>query len=253
VAFNKGKTMASSVVKIGAIFVGICALLGVVGAFRSNPNSLETQSGTPIVSAKPKVSAMRFGIETVMLSDLFQNNLKVAKVNASVEGGSENEWIATAILIAKRVAGYGADSVEVVIDRTDLDSANPVPAFRHIAQVYYSPDQKHSVWDKGNLIMASEQLATIKDVQVNNEYWRLEKKFTDAGMGPDMADKKAGAMVARKFKLSQDWQLFEGGPSEKKMGFDDFDIDSTLANDTAYKLDLCMRGKIIRMLKTCDE
>ncbi|HGL5386785.1 TPA: hypothetical protein ACKFJT_007216, partial [Burkholderia cenocepacia] len=60
----------------------------------------------------PTVAALPFTIEGASLSDMFQNNLKFAKVQVGVNGGSAAQWSATSIAIAEKVATFGADSVE---------------------------------------------------------------------------------------------------------------------------------------------
>jgi len=57
-----------------------------------------------------------------MLSDKFQNNLKVAKVNVGVDGGSKLQWGATSVAIDEKFSRFGADSIEVSIGRNEIPS-----------------------------------------------------------------------------------------------------------------------------------
>lgn len=98
-------------------------IIFVLSGCDDSSSSISTKP-TPQTTAEnitvSKARALPFQIETVMSSDLFKNNLKVARINVSVEGGTKEEWAATSIAIAERVAGYGIDSVEVSVNRNDI-------------------------------------------------------------------------------------------------------------------------------------
>jgi len=71
----------------------------------------------------PTVAALPFTIEGTMLSDLFQNHVKVARIGVGVDGCSAAQWAATSIAIAERVATFGVDSIEVSVRRSDKATA----------------------------------------------------------------------------------------------------------------------------------
>jgi hypothetical protein len=212
--------------------------------------SMVTASAPSAVN-KTSVNALPFDIETVMLSDQFQNDLKLARVNVRVSGGSKNEWIATAIAISREVGGFGADSVEVIVRRSDLDGLEAPDLYRRLAQVMYSPNPKHSIWDGSDLISVADRVASVQQIHADNEYNALNTEFIDKGMDIDAADKKAAAMVVKKFHLPKDWVLFDGGVGDTKLSFDDFNVNTSLAEGSMNRLDSCMRGKIIRILRPC--
>lgn len=184
---------------------------------------------------------------------MFQNNLKVAKVEVGITGGSPSQWTATSIAIAERVATFGADSVEVSVRRSDVTQSRG-DRFREVAHAYYSPDPSHSVWDdkdKWKLLQAdATHLSTQRDVSIYEEFSDLNQKLVDKGMDENVADQKAGAVIAKKYHLAKDWRLPIGNvlndASRGKMN-----VDFAPANDGLAALDRCLNGKIVRMMTTC--
>ena len=155
-----------------------------------------------------------------MLSDLFINNLKVARINVHVDGGTQQEWVATALAIAHEVGNLGANSIEATVDRSDLGGIEPAPPpmFFHLARVSFSPDPKHTVWDNmpQTSISVTETPATREEVQRDDEFEALVEKNNDKGMKSDVAETKAAATIAKKYHLPKDWQLYSGGLDETK-------------------------------------
>jgi hypothetical protein len=200
--------------------------------------------------------ALPFLIETVSLSDLFKNNLKVATVNVGVTGGVPSEWAATSIAIAEKVATFGADSIEVSIRRNEITQPQGV-TFREVVHTYYNPNPNRSVWDDNKqwTIYVADQnhLATQKDVAISDEFQELNQKLIDKGLDVDMADKKAGAAIAKKFNLPKDWRLPIGNMSFNGDGMDRKSLSVSLesASESLDALGRCLDGKIIRMLVTC--
>jgi len=204
--------------------------------------------------AAPTAKALPFSIEGVMLSDMFQNNLKVAKVNVGVNGGSAAEWVATSIAIAEKVATFGADSIEVSVRRNEVTESQGT-RFREVTHAYYSPDPSHSVWDgdkKWEVLRADPaHLATQQDVRISDDFANLNQKLIDKGMNVDAADQKAGAAIAKKYHLSKNWRLPVGN-SLNPVPRDSINVDATSATDALAALANCMDGKIIRTMTTCD-
>lgn len=208
-------------------------------------------------SSAPAVRALPFSIEEVMLSDLFQNGLKVAKVEVGVNGGTSLEWAATSVAIAEKVASFGADSIEVSVRRNEITQPHGV-MFREVAHAWYSPNPKHTVWeeDKRWLIFTADpaHLATQKDVSVYFDFQEVNEKLIDKGMDTDAADKKAGAVIAKRYHLPKDWRLSLGNMFMNGDGIprDSFSLDVKGEAESLAALNNCMNGKIIRMFKTCD-
>ncbi|MQA40612.1 hypothetical protein [Rugamonas aquatica] len=184
---------------------------GLLSACSGDERSTASPSAATIANANATAAkALPFNIENAMLSDAFQHNLKLAKVEVGVSGGSTLEWAATSIAIAEALVRLGADSVEVSVRRNEITQTQGV-RFREVTHTYYSPNPSRSVWGRGKswqLLQAdATHLATQQDVAINDEFDALNQKFIDKGMDLDAAEKKAGSFVAKKFHLAPDWRL----------------------------------------------
>src|SRR6202022_2369471 len=150
-----------------AILTATIAILSACGS--------TDRAGAPAATrgSAEAVRALPFRIETVMLSDMFQNNLKVAKVNVGVDGGSKLEWGATAVAIAEKGSKFGADSIEVSVRRNEIHQRQGV-MFREVAHTYYSPNPQHSVWEGDKMwaiyLADPAHLATQTDVDIDEEF-----------------------------------------------------------------------------------
>jgi hypothetical protein len=226
--------------------LALCTLLILASCDSSAPPPAPAASGS-------RIKALPFMIETVMLSDLFKDELKVGKVNVQVQGGNQEEWVATALAVAYEVSKLGANSVEVTVDRSDLEGIEAAPLYLHLAKVFYSPDPKRTVWtDQAQIMIAvTEHPATREEVERDTEFWALSEKLNDKGMDSESAENKAGATIAKKFHLPKDWQLYSGGLADNKYPGTNFNVDSGAATSSLATLDTCMRGKIIRLLEPC--
>ena len=195
------------VMRIYALLTG--ALLTLSACDRAEHGSAPASMNV----STPRIRALPFRIESVMLSDLFQNNLKLAKVNVGVDGGAKFEWAATAVAIAEKVSKFGADSIEVSINRNEIHQKQGI-RFREVAHAYYSPHPQHSVWD-GDKVWAiyladPAHLATQTDVDIDEEFTDLNQRLIDRGTEINAADRKASVAVAKKYHLPKDWQLPAG-------------------------------------------
>ncbi|UEP40315.1 hypothetical protein [Burkholderia sp. B21-005] len=213
-----------------------------------------TEANAPVPNSNvPTVAALPFTIEGASLSDMFQNNLKFAKVQVGVNGGSAAQWSATSIAIAEKVATFGADSIEVSVRRNEVTQSHG-DRFREVAHAYYSPNPSHSVWDdkeKWKVLQAdAAHLSTQQDVNIYDEFSDLNQKLIDKGMDDNAADQKAGAVIAKKYHLPKDWRLPIGNVL-KDASRDAMNVDVEPANDGLAALDRCLNGKIVRMMTTC--
>jgi hypothetical protein len=226
--------------------LALCTLAVLTSCDSSAPPSAPAASG-------PRIKALPFTIETVMLSDLFKDELKVGKVNVQVQGGNQEEWVATALAVAYEVGKLGANSVEATVDRSDLEGIEAAPLYLHLAKVYYSPDKKRTVWANQAQIMiaVTERPATREEVERDTEFWAIVEKLNDKGMDSESVENKAGAIIAKKFHLQKDWQLYSGGLADNKYPGTNFNVDSSAATNSLATLDSCMRGKTIRLLEPC--
>src|SRR5690349_2868480 len=229
-----------------------CLTFGLLSAC-GKPNETAAVASVSNPNA-PTVSALPFHVEAAMLSDMFQNNIKVAKVLVGVSGGSAAQWSATSIAIAEKVATFGADSIEVSVRRNEVTQSRG-DRFREVAHAYYSPNPDHSVWDgkeKWKVLQAdAAHLSTQRDVSISEDFDDLNQKLIDKGMDTDAADQKAGAVIAKKYHLPKDWRLPVGN-SLNDVARDSLNVDAAPASDGLTTLDKCLNGKIVRMLNTCD-
>lgn len=225
------------------------ALLGACG--QSDDQAAAPQAMNPKATT---VKALSFNVEGAMFSDLFQDHLKVAKIEVGVSGGSAPEWSATAIAIAEKVATYGADSVEVSVRRNEISVPTGV-RFREVAHAYFSPNPSHSVWDDGQkwkVLQADPvHLSNQQDVEISEDFNSLNDKLIEQGMDLDKADQKAGALIAKKYNLPKDWRLPVGNYLDD-VSRDSMNVDTSGAAGGLQVLDKCLNGKIVRTMTTCD-
>ncbi|WP_174967582.1 hypothetical protein [Burkholderia lata] len=229
----------------------MCVAIGLLSACGKSD---QPTTGTPVSNTNaPTVAALPFTIEGASLSDMFQNNLKFAKVQVGVNGGSAAQWSATSIAIAEKVATFGANSVEVSVRRNEVRQSRG-DRFREVAHAYYSPDPSHSVWDdkdKWKLLQAdASHLSSQQDVNIYDDFSDLNEKLIDKGMDDNAADQKAGAVIAKKYHLPKDWRLPIGNVL-KDVSRDAMNVDAAPAGDSLAALDRCLNGKIVRMMSTC--
>lgn len=238
--------------------IQLAVCLTVVAAIGACGKTTETeQASTKLADNSPKTRALPYSIESVMLSDLFKDNLKVAKVNVGVTGGTPPEWAATSVAIAEKVAKFGVNSIEVSVRRNEITQKQGV-MFRELAHTYYSPDPRRTVWDGDKpwaiYVANSDRLATQRDVEIFESFHDLNEKYIQKGMDPDAADKKAGAVIAKKFGLPKDWRLPIGNVAAVGAGINrlSLSVDAEDASSSMAALATCMDGKIIRMLSSCN-
>lgn len=204
------------------------------------------------------VKALPFLIEEVMLSDAFKDNLKVAKVHVGVTGGDAEGWAATSIAIAEKVATFGATSIEVSIRRNEIVEARGV-SLREVAHAYFSPNPNHTVWsgEKQWQIFVADpgHLASQRDVAIYEEFLTLNEMLLDKGVDGEVADRKAGATIAKKYGLPKDWSLPVGNISYNGPGFDrgSITVEQGAASSQLQALQRCMDGKRIYGLSSCAE
>jgi len=197
---------------------------------------------------------MPFTIEDVFMSDQFEGGLKMGSVNAYVDGGTPEEWVATALAIAYAVGDLGANSVDITLNRTDLLDMDPQPEpmYVHLANVMFSPDLKHSIYGPPQTIISvTEKPASREIVQRDTEYWDLLEKANEKGVDPDKADKKAVAFIAKKYHIAPGWKPYNGGLDARTFPVADYNVDATRAAEGLATLDACMRGKILPIRWRC--
>ncbi|WP_413724750.1 hypothetical protein [Sodalis sp. RH16] len=175
-------------------------------------------------SSVPKpAKSLPFVIEHITLNNAFKDNHRLVKIEAGVTGGNRMEWAATSIAIAEIASRTGADSIEVLLNRNEIP-ADQSTMFRQLSNVYYAPNQKKSIWgnaikSKWEIYVAKEKnIATKRDIDINNFFDKTNQKLIDSGVDYDKADEKAGVITVNKFHLKNDWILFSGNLNESDDG-----------------------------------
>ena len=234
----------SKVIWVAAV---VCALGGC--------GSDDGKPAAPQYADAPVVQALPFTVETAYESGLYKDNLKVANIGVGVNGGSTKEWTATAIAIAQKIGGDGIDSVEVSVRRNDIHEKQGV-RFREVAHVYYSPEPQRDIWSKGKpwqvLQADPSMLSTQKDVDLDDEYEALESSYENKGMNADAADKKAGAVLAKKYHLSEDWVLPVGNDLNPEVPRSSMNVDDSAAASDIAALNTCLKADSGVSLVHCD-
>jgi hypothetical protein len=205
-----------------------------------------------------KTKALPFKIETVVMDDSYKDDLKRGSVNVEVSGGTRDEWVATGIAIAKKVATLGADSIDVTINRDDFHDVHlrdiyQVRQYQTLATVSYSPNKNHAIWPH-DFISLADRKATLPEIAANTEFEDIRGKLSagNAGMDYDKATKKAEAIVIKKYNLPKDWTHFPWGANDSELSLDKYNVDDTEANPSLDAIDACMRGKIINSPISCE-
>ncbi|WP_175784505.1 hypothetical protein [Burkholderia ambifaria] len=238
-----------------ALTILTAATLSACGKSDDTQRTASAAVGTApaAASALSQVNALPFTIEAANLSNLFRDNLKVSQVQVGVTGGSESEWAATAIAIAERVATFGANSIDVSVRRNEITQSQGA-RFREVARVYFSPDPAHTVW-KGDpqwsiKVADAAHLSTQRDVEITDAYNAENRWSLDKGLDDDDADRKAGAIVAKKFQLPKDWQLPIGN-TLREISKESIVVVPEPASEGLAKLTRCLKGKIVAGMTAC--
>lgn len=233
------------------LFVGCaCFAAMIYGCGDKKPNAPTKSAKT---GSEKTVKALPFIIEAASLSDMFKNNLKVSEIEVGVSGGTEDEWTATGMAIAEKVAEFGADSVKVTVRRSDMVDAQV--RYRDYAILYYSPDLNRSVWkDKTHwdIFRADHtSLSTPTDAAIQRDFHVENQRLVDGGMDDDMADKKAGAIIAKRYHLAKDWGIPMGN-FLNRITPPNITVDASAADQGLDTLSRCLKGKVVYAVTNCD-
>ncbi|MBB6242988.1 hypothetical protein [Rhodanobacter sp. MP1X3] len=230
------------------LFAALVCALSACGSDDDAP-AIQQYAGAPTVKALP------ITVESAMRNGAFQGDLKLATIGVGVDGGSSKEWTATGIAVAEKIAGQGVDSVEVSVRRNDIHEKQGV-RFREVAHVYYSPDPAHSVWRDGQkwkILQADPSgLSTQKDVDLYEDYDALHEGYIEKDMDSDLADKKAGAAIAKKYHLQADWSLPSGNDMNPEVQRSSMNIDDSAAVAGIAPLDACLKDQLDKIFVRCD-
>lgn len=186
-------------------------------------------------------------------SNSFNDGFMRATLIVTVDGGTQTDWIATAIVLAEGLAAQGSDMIEVTVDRNDLGSVYAANMHKHLAQVSFAPDLKRSVsFDKNWQIAAAENVVSIEMLNATNDYYTLYKKYMSEGMQDDEADTKAGKVIVKKYKLESNWRLPSPNLRVTKLTRNDILIKGEEKNlESIKRINACLKDKINFVVKSC--
>jgi len=211
----------------------------------NNDNISSTAKSGKLLSAR-----LTYGSVT----NAFQGQLSKATVTATVETGAVEDWVATGIVLAEKMAKQGIDMVEVTLDRNDLGGIQTENGYKHYVRVAYAPDIKRSIaFDRNWEIAVADEVVPIKMIEASNQYYRFYRQYLDSGIADTKADTKAREMVAKSFNLAADWHLPRHNLRDTKLSRNDFFIKGDPAEFASLnKIAACLKEKMNITIKACD-
>lgn len=233
------------------IFLPIVFFLSACSSSNSEQDSINNDNISSTAKSGKLLSAK---LTSGSVTNAFQGHLSKATVTATVETGTVEDWVATGIVLAEKMAKQGADMVEVTLDRNDLDGIQTENGYKHYARVAYAPDIKRSIaFDRNWEIAVADEVVPIKMVEASNQYYRFYRQYLDNGIADTKADTKARAMVAKSFNLDADWRLPLHNLRDTKLSRNDFFIKSESAELASLsKIAECLKDKMNITIKACD-
>jgi len=196
--------------------------------------------------------ALPFRIVKYTVEDTNTNRIKVALIVATVEGGASSDWAATGIAIAEQEVSLGAESVEVTLDRADLEDTDYANLYKQVSDVYFSPNFERNIWKgKSWSIDAAPALLPMDVIKRDADYYALMEKYNDQGMDPDRADELASKIIGRKYHQPKEWFRSTGGLTGKGRDRSDFIVDYAPASGSLKAMADCMGGKENLLEQTC--
>jgi len=134
-----------------------------------------------------------------------------AQVAISVKGGSQADWLATAVYVAEKSIVNDVTFSQVGVYVPSPWGDKPPQGGKQLAKVYYSgPDPGRSPWpDEQWLITAQGHAPALPDVEFDALTGQL---MDEAGPGDDPdktsdeADAKAIRLLIKKYHLPKDWK-----------------------------------------------
>lgn len=210
-----------------------------VAAFENKAiNITKCPPPTCVTDAKNLIKTLPFVIEEITLNDSFKDDHKLVRIEAGVHGGTRMEWAATSVAIAEIASRTEVDSIEVLLNRNEIPIEKS-KTYRELSHIYYAPDPEYSVWgdalkDKWEIYIAQKKdIATEKDIEVNDYFDKINQEQIDSGIDHNKADEKAAIMTAKKFHLKSDFTLFSGNLNENDDGMKREEIHIAHDNNNA--------------------
>ncbi len=184
---------------------------------------------------------------------LTDRNFKRINLTISAEGGTIDDQIATALVVAEKLANIQNDMIEIVIERTDLDSISIYPEFKQVVQVSYAPKLERAPgYSKTVQVRRAERLFTITEVQFVYEYNKTLRNLLDSGMEQNKADRIAGEKISEKYGLPTDWKMPMNILNDSNVRRDDYFVNAdSAALDSIYAIVGCIGEQSNVTIKKC--
>ncbi len=203
-------------------------------------------------NAKP-ATLLKVELRQATVSTLTDRELKRTSLLISADGGTIDDKVATALLVAEKLAVIQNDMIEVVIERTDLDSITSYPEFKKVVQVSYAPKLDRAPgYNEEIKVRHSDRLVTVSEVQSAYEYDKVLRKFLESGTDQNKAERIAGEQIAKKFGLPRDWKMPINSLIDSNAKRENYFIKSDqTALDSVYAILGCIGDKTNVTVKKC--
>lgn len=202
---------------------------------------------------------LTFGIIRAFRNYGFKDGMVAAEVSVSVEGGSRDDWMATAVDIAEQsILG------DVTFAKVEVYSLNPwsdLSPTEHklLAKVYYSgPAPKRSPWPTDQwAIFAVDRASTLADIEFdvlqNQILETLAAKVSDRNKLLEEAGFRALALIVQKYKLPFGWQAsMDGWSSSRRYDRELIRVTDTHgAEDSIFALQRCLSVEGTALIHGC--
>lgn len=134
-----------------------------------------------------------------------------AQVAISVEGGTQADWLATAVYVAEKSIVDDVTFAEVEVYAPSPWGDKPPQSGKQLAKAYYAgPDPKRSPWpDEPWLITAQGHAPALPDIEfaaLADKLLGEEPPSDDPDKASDAADVQATRLLIKKYRLPKTWK-----------------------------------------------
>lgn len=143
----------------------------------------------------------------------FPQDILPAQVAVSVDGGTPADWMATGIYIAEHSIRNRAVAANVEVYVKNPWGDMPPTRNKQLANIFYSPDPKHSPWGEGDswTIMPAAKAGTMADIEFDKLSADLiSDDISDPEKQLAVAVAQARRITIKKYGLRPDWRVGKG-------------------------------------------
>lgn len=182
------------------------ASLGVLIGVLSDHDELPLEKElVPTVTGR----VLPFKVLDAVRNRAFQNGMVGAMSAVAVNGGTKQDWAATAAYVARHsiVKDVTFAKVEVFVDSPWGDK--PPQWAKRLATAYYGPRPGKTPWNKPFDLTVAEKAGSLPDIEWSElEAVALDRqsKVTDPDRKMQLADAEASTIVIRKYHLPSNWR-----------------------------------------------